>query len=306
MRIDTATPAPGQVAAAVPMPTEPMSAPLSVSAPMPAGLAPVSVPMPAVPASVSAPVPEVTVSVPVPAAAPTPAARTSSRPRRQSTAVLIAAERPADQAAWRRAVSEPFAALETGNLAGMRALLQALQPSVAMLDVALLGMQGAASLPALRRLSPDTRFIVLGAFASDEDEMAIYRAGARACCDPGIPIDLLARAVDAVMRGEVWIRRALTARLLDEAVGRDGGAAGSRGSRSRRFSRIRGLTLAGLTAREREIATLVARGDSNKRIAQQLSITERTVKAHLTEIFRKSGVGDRVKLALLLSGSAAH
>lgn len=176
-----------------------------------------------------------------------PAARPAARARRLQAIVLVAASRPADQAAWRLAVGEGFAALETGNLAGARALLQALRPAVAMLDFALLGMQGAASLPALRRLSPDTRFIVLGEFASDDEEMAIFKAGARACCDPGIATDLLARAIDAVLRGE-----------------------------------------------------------SNKRIAQQLSITERTVKAHLTEVFRKAGVDDRVKLALLISGSAAH
>lgn len=235
-----------------------------------------------------------------------PAARPTTRARRLQAIVLVAASRPADQAAWRLAVGEGFAALETGNLAGARALLQALRPAVAMLDVALLGMQGAASLPALRRLSPDTRFIVLGEFASDDEEIAIFKAGARACCDPGIATDLLARAIDAVLRGEVWIRRALTARLLDETAGRDGASPLARAARARRVTRARGLTLAGLTAREREVATLVARGESNKRIAQQLSITERTVKAHLTEVFRKAGVDDRVKLALLISGSAAH
>lgn len=243
-----------------------------------------------------------------PLASAAPPARTAAaaRARRPVATVLVAAERPADQAAWRRAVGQPFAALETGNVAGARALLQALQPAVALLDVALLGMQGPASLPSLRRLSPDTRFIVLGEFVDDEEEMAVFKAGARACCEPGIATDLLARAIDAVLRGEVWIRRALTTRLIEEAAGRDGASPLARAVRARRIARGRGLTLAGLTAREREIATLVARGDSNKRIAQQLSITERTVKAHLTEVFRKAGVGDRVKLALLLSGFAAH
>ena len=56
-----------------------------------------------------------------------------------------------------------------------------------------------------------------------------------------------------------------------------------------------------LTPREIEIARLIGQGASNKRIARQLSITERTVKAHLTMIFRKTGVDDRVKLALMVS-----
>jgi len=61
--------------------------------------------------------------------------------------------------------------------------------------------------------------------------------------------------------------------------------------------------LANLTRREHEIATLVGNGESNKQIAQHLAITERTVKAHLTEIFRKLDVADRLKLALIVTGS---
>ncbi|TAN79521.1 MAG: response regulator transcription factor, partial [Gallionella sp.] len=60
---------------------------------------------------------------------------------------------------------------------------------------------------------------------------------------------------------------------------------------------------ANLTRREHEIATLVGNGESNKQIALRLAITERTVKAHLTEIFRKLDVADRLRLALLVTGS---
>jgi DNA-binding CsgD family transcriptional regulator len=52
----------------------------------------------------------------------------------------------------------------------------------------------------------------------------------------------------------------------------------------------------------REIATLIGAGSTNKQIARQLAITERTVKAHLTGIFRKLGIGDRLKLALRVTG----
>jgi DNA-binding NarL/FixJ family response regulator len=53
-----------------------------------------------------------------------------------------------------------------------------------------------------------------------------------------------------------------------------------------------------LTQREQEIAGLIGNGESNKQIARQLCITERTVKAHLTGIFRKLGIADRVRLAI--------
>ena len=63
--------------------------------------------------------------------------------------------------------------------------------------------------------------------------------------------------------------------------------------------------LAFLTGREHEIAALVGIGGTNKQIARQLDISERTVKAHLTEIFRKLGIADRLKLALLLATNTA-
>ncbi|MES9812798.1 MAG: helix-turn-helix transcriptional regulator [Candidatus Thiodiazotropha sp.] len=60
-------------------------------------------------------------------------------------------------------------------------------------------------------------------------------------------------------------------------------------------------TLSKLTDREREIAQLVGSGDSNKVIAKKLDITERTVKAHLSSIFRKTSTKDRLQLGLLIN-----
>ena len=99
-----------------------------------------------------------------------------------------------------------------------------------------------------------------------------------------------------MLRGEVWIRRSLTAQLLEQLGERMRTATLSRKSEAD--------LLAELTKREREIASLVARGENNKIIARNLDITERTVKAHLTEIFRKLGVTDRLKLAVLISSEA--
>jgi DNA-binding NarL/FixJ family response regulator len=83
-------------------------------------------------------------------------------------------------------------------------------------------------------------------------------------------------------------------RLLDELGVRSHGEYAKRAAAGR---------LVYLTEREREIAALVGSGGTNKQIARQLDISERTVKAHLTEVFRKLGIADRLKLALLLAGS---
>ena len=90
--------------------------------------------------------------------------------------------------------------------------------------------------------------------------------------------------------GELWIRRGLVPKLVDSLT-------------ADHEDTMNGATgrFAVLTPREIEIARLIGQGASNKGIARQLSITERTVKAHLTMIFRKTGVEDRVKLALMVS-----
>lgn len=72
------------------------------------------------------------------------------------------------------------------------------------------------------------------------------------------------------------------------------------GPRKRRFL-IPGKKLDSLTKREREIANLIAQGQSNLEIAANLNITERTVKAHLSSIYEKTGTGSRLNLALLIN-----
>jgi DNA-binding NarL/FixJ family response regulator len=101
--------------------------------------------------------------------------------------------------------------------------------------------------------------------------------------------------VTAVQRGELWIRRTLSWHLLNELV--------TITQEKTKIKQAVGELLANLTQREYEIATLVGNGETNKQIARRLDITERTVKAHLTEVFRKLDIADRLKLALIVKGS---
>lgn len=103
---------------------------------------------------------------------------------------------------------------------------------------------------------------------------------------------MLAKAVETVQLGEVWIGR----RLIDRLVAMVGNAAAVR------IDAECGVDLDVLTPREQEIALQVGGGCSNKVIAQRLGITERTVKAHLGSVFGKLGVQDRLQLALLVTG----
>jgi len=147
------------------------------------------------------------------------------------------------------------------------------------------------------KLNPETKFIILSRAVTDEIEWELFRIGVRGCCKSDMETSQLKAVVEAVQRGELWIRRSLSWRLLNELV-----------VMTREKNQIRravGELLSNLTRREYEIATLVGNGESNKQIARRLAITERTVKAHLTEVFRKLEVADRLKLALIVKGSVS-
>jgi DNA-binding NarL/FixJ family response regulator len=171
-----------------------------------------------------------------------------------------------------------------------------IKPEVLVLDLDLLDLEGANGIARLMKLNPATKIIALGGESSDSRELALFRIGVRAFCRGDMDPRLLKSVVIAIKQGELWIRRTLTPRLLDELGARI--RDDSHDSESRRATIAR---LAELTRREREIAELIGNGESNKQIARQLTITESTVKSHLTEIFRKLGIADRLKLALLVA-----
>jgi DNA-binding NarL/FixJ family response regulator len=120
----------------------------------------------------------------------------------------------------------------------------------------------------------------------------MLKAGVRGCCRNDINPKLLEHVVMAIQQGELWIRRTLTCRLIDEL--------GKTTSKNKAYRASIGL-LNHLTQREYDIAVRVGNGDSNRQIAQSCAISERTVKAHLTEVYLKLGVTDRLNLALVLS-----
>lgn len=173
-------------------------------------------------------------------------------------------------------------------------ILSGRQPAVLLIDLALRDLNGASGIAELIAFSPSTRIIAMGHQPSDDEGIAVLRAGARGYCNVHIDPRLLAKAVETVQLGEVWIGR----RLIDRLVAMVGSAAAVR------MDADCGVDLDALTAREQEIALQVGGGCSNKVIAQRLGITERTVKAHLGSVFGKLGVRDRLQLALLVTGRA--
>ncbi len=150
--------------------------------------------------------------------------------------------------------------------------------------------QPANLVASLMERAPSSRVMVFRDLPDDDEGLAMLQAGAVGYCNTYMNPPLLRMAFEIVRRGEIWAGQRLIRRLISAVAGTD-------------LARPGLFDFHGLTTRERQIALLVASGESNKRIAQHFDITERTVKAHMSSLFRKTGARDRLQLALQVNAS---
>ena len=134
-------------------------------------------------------------------------------------------------------------------------------------------------------------FVVMEDEPSDDGGLRALSSGASGYCNTHATPELLQTIASVVRSHGLWVGESLLNRLI--------GGISQRSPMAGRHAEH--PLLDSLSGREREVAACVARGESNKEIARQLDVSERTIKAHLTSIFEKFGVRDRLQLALLLS-----
>lgn len=177
------------------------------------------------------------------------------------------------------------------------------RPAVLLLDLALLPNEGIESISAIQRLSPTTRIILLSNVYDEKKAISALKSGARGFCHKDIEPAMLKKAISVVQKGEVWVGRKVISHLLSEIVSLTESRQGNPPDLSEVYLNY-------LTPRESQIAKMVGNGAHNKEIAKQLNIRERTVKAHLTAIFSKLQIPDRLRLGLFIAGhhpeSAGH
>ena len=135
--------------------------------------------------------------------------------------------------------------------------------------------------------------VILSDEPDEELVMSALAAGAVGCCNSRAAPEVLRQVALAVGNGGLWIGQSLLQRMV-------GATAKSLGQRPNQPKNERWGDK--LSERERQVAKLVAGGASNKEIAAQLNISERTVKAHLTAIFEKLELRDRLQLSLRING----
>jgi NarL family two-component system response regulator LiaR len=159
-----------------------------------------------------------------------------------------------------------------------------LTPDVILMDLVMPKLDGVGAMRRLRESVPSARVVVLTSFLDDERVLPAIQAGAAGYLLKNTEPAELARAVRAAQAGDAIIDPTVAARLVsalsnDRPAGRDPGDQ--------------------LTRREREVLDLIVRGRSNKRIAFELGIAEKTVKTHVGHVLAKLGVTDRTQAALL-------
>ena len=217
------------------------------------------------------------------------------RPAKKST--LVMACPPAESnPLWIRELKLAFAVREVTERRALEQVMASLRPDVVVVDLALPGLRRVRGLRDIQRLNPATKKAALADAPADEEGIFALKAGATGYCACAIDPAELMKAVTAVQKGEIWASRKLVRGLIAELVSLVDNLK-QEGRQPKRDPRIESLT-----KRQRVVADLISRGASNKEIGNRLNISERTVKAHLTEAFRSVGVSDRLHLALLFQG----
>jgi two-component system, NarL family, response regulator LiaR len=160
-------------------------------------------------------------------------------------------------------------------------LARSLEPDVVLMDMAMPKLDGIEATRAIVEALPATRVIALTSFATDDKVFPAIRAGAAGYLLKEAEPSEIADAIIKAHRGEPILHPSVAERLMREVA-----AATPKSHRT------------DLTARELEVLRLIASGRSNREIARELSVAEKTVKTHVSNVLAKLGVADRTQAAL--------
>lgn len=166
------------------------------------------------------------------------------------------------------------------------------QRRLVVIDAGLPDMQGTHT-AAWRAATGATDILVASLKVSDEEGRHFLSSGAKGYIHAYLPPETLDTALRVVANGGVWLGASLLARLLRQL------------ERGARPVGDEPEWVRSLTPREKEVAERAALGLANQAIAEELGITERTVRAHISSVFEKLGVSDRLMLALVVHGISA-
>jgi two-component system nitrate/nitrite response regulator NarL len=186
--------------------------------------------------------------------------------------------------------SQPGLAIigEAKNREEALALAAREQPQIVLLDLDLGGELSLDFLPELRDVANEAKIIMLTGMRDPEMHRRAVRLGIRGLVMKEQAAEVLVKAIEKVHAGEIWLDRSMMASVLSEIT------------QERQPKQIdpEAKKIATLSQREREVIALIGEGLKNKQIGERLFISETTVRHHLTSIFSKLGVSDRLELVI--------
>ncbi len=208
----------------------------------------------------------------------------AARPPTGKIRVLIADDHPVVRQGLRAFLElQPDIAVAGEAADGEQAarLAAELDPDVVLLDLVMPGTDGVTALELMAEAGVAAKVLVVTSFGETRTVVPAIRAGARGYVSKEVEPSALAAAIRAVAAGHVLLGPEIAAELLRPAPADAASSADPQ-----------------LTAREREVLELIARGRSNREIARALTVSEKTVKTHVSNVLMKLGVADRTQAAL--------
>ncbi|MDP3309655.1 MAG: response regulator [Polaromonas sp.] len=199
---------------------------------------------------------------------------------------------------------------EAGDIGEALRCVERSKPDLILLDNHLPGVLGVDGIATLKDAAPGTRILMLTVSENEDDLSAALQAGADGYLLKTVELDRLAESIVKVLDGESVVSPEMMTKLVaafrskvpSNAHGEVAAVNGSRNGEVPAPARPDDSAIALLSAREREVLALIARGDSNKVIARKLDIAETTVKIHVQHILRKLQLSSRVQAAVYATG----
>lgn len=162
--------------------------------------------------------------------------------------------------------------------------VEALRPDVVLMDVQMPGTDGIAATAQVVQRHPDVRVLILTTFDDDDYLFAALSAGASGFLLKNCPPDDLVNAIRLAAQGHALLAPEVTQRVIARSTGRG--------------ARVDAHDLSELTDRERDVLRALGRGLSNAEIAQEMFVSNATVKSHVSRILTKLGARDRVQAVI--------
>ena len=162
-----------------------------------------------------------------------------------------------------------------------------LKPDIIILDIFLPEVSGIEVIASIKQKSPDTRALMITHARDEQAIIKAIRAGAKGYLSRNTNISEIIKAIQVVHQGEFWVQRKLVNRFINGDFMSEISAEDSRQNK-----------LDTLTPREQDVLRALVKGSTNKEIANELFISEKTVKSHLNQVFKKLNVSRRLEAIL--------